>query len=124
MVGKLTNRVMNKNNISRRKSHRIPFRKRVRFGTDSLKYMGHSLNFSPNGIVIESAKLYSPGSNVLIEIMDNLNEKADENNPSVAIGKVVWANRGLGMSHGGKMGIEFSKTSKPLKTFYNLRVNK
>lgn len=115
---------MNKNNITRRKTHRIPFRKRIRFGTDSLKYMGHSLNFSPNGIVIESAKLYSPGSKLLIEVMDNLNEQSDDDSPSVAIGKVVWANRGLGLTQSGKMGIQFSKTSKPLKAFYNSRVSK
>lgn len=108
-------------NISRRKSHRIPFRKRVRFGEQSLKYMGHSLNFSLHGMVIESAKLYKPGSKVLIEIIDNLNEEVDSSTPSVAIGNVVWATRGLGMSQSGKMGIQFSKTSKPLKNFYKLR---
>ncbi len=83
--------------------------------------MGHSLNFSLHGMVIESAKLYSPGSKVLIEVVDNLNENFDETLPSVAIGTVVWATRGLGVVQSGKMGIRFSKTSKPLKSFYKSR---
>ncbi|MGH7884795.1 MAG: PilZ domain-containing protein [Thermodesulfobacteriota bacterium] len=109
--------------VSRRKSQRIPFRKRVRFGADSLKYMGHSMNFSLHGMVIESAKLYSPGSKILIEIVDNLNEQTDDTSPSVAMGTVVWTTKGLGHMQGGKMGIQFSKTSAPLKNFYKSRVN-
>lgn len=110
--------------VSRRKSHRMPFRKRVRFGSNSLKYMGHSMNFSLHGMVIESAKLYSPGSKVLIEIIDNLNERIDDTTPCVAMGTVVWATKDLGHLQGGKMGIQFSKTSAPLKNFYKSRVNK
>ena len=105
--------------IHNRRSKRLPYRKKVRFGHKAPKHTGHTLNFSYHGIVIESTTIYAPGSSIVLEIDDTVSENSSAS--VVAIGKVVWANRGISLSPRGKMGIEFSKTTRGLKEIYKLR---
>ena len=102
--------------IHNRRSKRLPYRKRVKFGDKSPKHTGHTLNFSYHGIVIESTTVYPTGSNIMLEIDDTTSDGSS--GPAIALGKVVWATRGISLSPRGKMGIEFSKTSRGLKEIY------
>ncbi|NIP31519.1 MAG: hypothetical protein GTO02_18450 [Candidatus Dadabacteria bacterium] len=109
-------------NVNNRRSKRLPYRKRVRFGERLPNCTGHTLNFSYHGIIIESNVIYSPGCNIVLEIIDNHELKSERNGSLVAVGKVVWSNRGLTVSPRGKMGIEFSKTSRLLKEIYKEKI--
>ena len=105
-------------NNQKRRSKRIPFRKRVKFGDKTPIHTGHTLNFSYHGVVIESSILYPSGSKIVLEIIDNISTDNGSSGAALAVGRVVWASRGLGVSPRGKMGIEFAKTSKLLKEIY------
>ncbi|MGI9553665.1 MAG: PilZ domain-containing protein [Thermodesulfobacteriota bacterium] len=98
-----------------RLSKRRPFRKRVKFGPQNPDYIGHTVNFSKMGIQIESTKLYSPGTPLVIEIVDNLNF-ASSNGAITFLGKVVWALRGI--EKRGNMGIEFLTQCKDIENEY------
>ena len=99
-----------------RLSKRMPFRKRVKFGTDHPEYIGHTVNFSKLGIQIESTKLYPPGTPLIIEIMDKLSF-ATTTKATTFLGKVVWSSRGI--SQRGNMGIEYLTQSTIIETEYN-----
>ena len=99
-----------------RRSKRLPFRKRVKFGQKTTDHIGHTMNFSKFGIQIESSKVFPPGTPLIIEILDKLSF-SDSNSSQISfIGKVVWATRGI--SNTSTMGIEFLTQSKDIENEY------
>ena len=103
-----------------RLSKRMPFRKRVKFGSKNPEYMGHTVNFSKMGIQIESTKLYPPGTPLVIEILDKLTS-ASGNNTATFLGKVIWSEKGI--TQRGNMGIEFLTQSKVIEREYEKITN-
>ena len=103
-----------------RLSKRMPFRKRVKFGSKSPEYIGHTVNFSKMGIQIESNKLYPPGTPLVIEILDKLSA-ASGNSSTTFLGKVVWSEQGI--TKRGNMGIEFLTQSKTIESEYERITN-
>jgi len=99
-----------------RRSKRMPFRKRVKFGTKTADHIGHTMNFSRFGIQIESSKVYPPGTPLVVEIIDKLSFSNSNSNHITFIGKVVWASKGI--SNTSKMGIEFLTQSKEIESEY------
>jgi len=99
-----------------RRFKRFPFRKRVRFGTKSPDYMGHTVNFSKMGLQIEATKLFPRGTPLVVEILDNLTPSGSDK-PITFLAKVVWAKRDI--SKRGKMGIEFLTQSKEIDDEYD-----
>ena len=99
-----------------RRSKRFPFRKRVKFGTESPEHIGHTMNFSRFGIQIESSKLFAPGTPLVIEILDKLSFSKAQNSSITFIGKVVWATRGVSTT--GRMGVEFLTECKDIENEY------
>lgn len=99
-----------------RRSKRMPFRKRVKFGTKTADHIGHTMNFSRFGIQIESSKVYPPGTPLVIEILDRLSFSDSNSSQITFIGKVVWATKGI--SNTSTMGIEFLTQTKDIETEY------
>jgi len=99
-----------------RRSKRFPFRKRVKFGPKTPDNIGHTMNFSKFGIQIESSKVFSPGTPLVIEILDRLSFSESNSSKITFIGKVIWAERGI--SHTSRMGIEFLTQSKDIENEY------
>lgn len=106
--------------IKNRRSRRLPFRKRIRYGQRKPEYTGHTLNLSLHGTVIETARVFPRGTTLLIEIMDNTNNDGVPTDPLILNGVVVWAQRSLGLTHRGKMGIEF-KNYQRMEAIYQSR---
>ena len=96
-----------------RRSKRYPFRKRVRFGTKTPEHIGHTLNLSKYGLLIEASKLFNPGTHLVVEILDKLTYATQPNSPVTFVAKVRWATRGI--NNVGKMGIEFLTHSKEIE---------
>ena len=99
-----------------RRSKRMPFRKRVKFGPKTADHIGHTMNFSRFGIQIESSKIFAPGTHLVIEIQDKLSFSDSNSKHITFIGKVAWAARGL--SNTSRMGIEFITQSKDIENEY------
>ena len=106
----------------KRRSKRLPFRKRVRYGNKTSKFMGHTMNLSRHGIVIESSRMFPKGTSLIIEILDNLSDTPNSNGPVKLIGKVVWSSQGIGLSSRGKMGIEFLTQKKEIEQAYDSKI--
>ena len=99
-----------------RRSKRLPFRKRVKFGPKNADHIGHTMNFSKFGIQIESSKIYPPGTPLIIEILDRLSFSDSNSSQITFIGKVVWATKGI--SNTSTMGIEFLTQCKDIENEY------
>ena len=99
-----------------RRSRRYPFRKRVRFGTTTPNHIGHTINFSKYGVLVESSKLFNPGTHLILEMLDGLNNSTLPDSTINFAGKVVWATRGI--SNVGRMGIEFLTLCKEIEMEY------
>jgi len=99
-----------------RRSKRFPFRKRVKFGPKTPDHIGITMNFSKFGIQIESSKIFSPGTPLVIEVLDKLSFSDPNSNKINFIGKVKWAARGL--SNTSTMGIEFLTQCKDIENEY------
>jgi len=80
--------------------------------------MGHTLNLSRNGIVIESSKMFPERTPLVIEVLDRLKNN-NEDQTTKFVGRVVWSK--LGLTRTGKMGIEFITLSKNLLQEYESR---
>ena len=101
--------------VNKRRSRRLPFRKRVKFGNNSTEFVGYTVNLSRHGVVVESSKMYPEKTPLIFEILDNI----DIDNPEKGvkfIGKVVWSSYGL--TRRGRMGIEFMTHSKVIEKEY------
>jgi len=99
-----------------RRSKRMPFRKRVKFGPKSPDHIGHTMNFSRFGIQIESSKVYAPDTPLVIEILDKLSFSDSNSSQITFIGKVIWAKRGI--SNTSTMGVEFLTQCKDIENEY------
>ena len=99
-----------------RRSKRMPFRKRVKFGPKTADHIGHTMNFSRFGIQIESSKVFPPGTPLVVEILDKLSFSDSNSNQITFIGKVAWASKGI--SNTSTMGIEFLTQSKDIENEY------
>ena len=106
----------------KRRSKRLPFRKRVRYGNKNSKFMGHTLNLSLHGIVVESSRMFPRGTSLIVEILDSISNAPSSSDPVRLIGKVVWSSQGIGLSSRGKMGIEFLTLKKEIEQAYNTRI--
>ena len=102
--------IMSVNN--KRRSKRLPFRKRVKYGKRETLHMGYTLNLSRNGIVIESSKMFPEKTPLIIEVLDKLKVN-DSDRTTKFLGRVVWASYGI--TRTGKMGIEFVTLAKELQ---------
>lgn len=107
--------------IKNRRSKRLPFRKRIRYGEDKPVYTGHTLNLSRHGTVVESARIFPRGTKLNIEIIDNVNSSGENPEPIHLTGTVRWISRSLGITQRGKMGIEFT-SSVEIEKLYQSRV--
>lgn len=101
---------------NKRRSKRLPFRKRVKYGKRETQHMGHTLNLSRNGIVIESSKMFPEKTPLIIEVLDKLNVN-DSDQTTKFLGRVVWSS--FGISRTGKMGIEFLTLAKDLQNEFD-----
>ena len=99
------------NSHNKRRSHRLPFRKLIKYGNKKSQHRGYTINLSRHGMVIESSKTYPENTPLVIEILDRLGESEEAS--TKVLGKVVWYNKGI--SNTGKMGIEFLTQSKNLE---------
>lgn len=108
--------------VHKRRSKRLPFRKRVKYGSKSASFRGYTLNLSRFGTVIESSRMFPKGTSLIIEILDKLSNVPNNNQTVTLIGKVVWYSPGIGISSTGKMGIEFLTHRKELEDAYDSKV--
>jgi len=106
--------------IKNRRSKRLPFRKRIRYGQRSPEYTGHTLNLSRHGTVIETARVFPKGTKLFIEIMDNINNDGIPSDTLILNGVVVWVQRSLGLTHRGRMGVEFQNYQR-IEAMYQSR---
>lgn len=79
--------------------------------------MGHTLNLSKHGTVVETARVFPKGTKLNIEIIDNVNTSEDSSETITIKGTVVWASRSLGATQRGRMGIEFMNPEKTEKMY-------
>lgn len=79
--------------------------------------MGHTLNLSMHGTVVETARVFPKGTKLNIEIIDNVNSFGDTTDTITIKGTVVWASRSLGATQRGRMGIEFKNPEKTEKLY-------
>jgi hypothetical protein len=96
----------------KRFSNRIPFRRRVRFGSSDPEFSGYTSNISENGIRIEAHKVFPPRSKVTVYIY--MSGDGLENSMMQEIirleGLVTWASPTLPRML-SKMGIKFLKNT-------------
>ena len=50
----------------RRSTNRVPFRKRVQFGSDKKMNSGYTFNLATGGVGIKSHRVFAPGSKIMI----------------------------------------------------------
>jgi PilZ domain len=107
----------------KRKSRRLPFRKRIRLGKGEPTFMGYASNISDGGLEIESRNIYPPGTRLVISFQDENDTQI--NSPEIRImGIVRWSTRLIG-SLSGNMGIEITADSQnAVKRIYSHRINK
>ncbi|MGI9534614.1 MAG: PilZ domain-containing protein [Thermodesulfobacteriota bacterium] len=103
------------NSTKKRRSKRLPFRKRVKYGKKETSHLGYTLNLSRNGIVIESSKMFPEKTPLIIEVLDKLNNDGP-NIITKFLGRVVWSK--FGITRTGRMGIEFLTLSKNILNEY------
>ncbi len=109
------------NSHNKRRSHRFPFRKLIKYGNMKSLHRGYTLNLSRHGMVVESSKTYPEETLLMFEILDNLNENEEQDQKTKVLGKVVWYLQGI--SRTSKMGIEFLTHSKDLELGYENKEN-
>ena len=108
----------------RRRSRRYPFRKRVKYGKDEPRYTGHTLNLNRHGTIVEASRLYPPGTDLSMVILDSLNGDSSSDNSIFLNVRVVWAEHSIGNTQRGKMGIEFLTLPSEVEKYYNARASR
>jgi hypothetical protein len=107
---------------NRRRSRRVPFRKRVRYGLNNPSLLGYLSNISENGIKIEGNKVFPPGTKLVIYIYveETSIEEGSMGEVIVLEGVVAWVTPTLpGVLP--KMGIEISSKADELKRLYEVK---
>ena len=109
---------------NRRISRRVPFRKLVRYGLTNANFSGYTSNVSENGIRIESHKIFSPRSEIVIHIhMGEVGiEEGVMEDIAILEGVVVWVSPTLpGVL--AKMGIKFISRADDIRSIYRQRMH-
>jgi hypothetical protein len=109
---------------NQRLSTRIPFRKRVKYRVGDSTSVGYTFNLSENGIGIKANRVFSPRSNIVIEIYTS-GSNLEESSMGEIIrieGTVVWASPAFpGILPA--MGIKFTSRTNDIKSLYQQRIN-
>jgi Tfp pilus assembly protein PilZ len=101
--------------VNQRLSTRIPFRKRVKYGSSDPTSAGYTFNLSEGGIGIKADRVFHPKSRIIVHIYT-------EDEIVKLEGVVVWVSPAL---HGilSTMGIKFSSRINDIKSIYQRRIN-
>ena len=95
----------------RRKSQRITFINKIKYGISYTKYPGSSINLSLDGIVIKCRQTFPPGTQIIIEIY--LDQETIE-----VKGIVIWTDV---FAIVPTMGVRFANRYEKLeKIFYDI----
>ncbi len=95
----------------RRKSQRIPFINKIKYGISYTKYSGSSINLSLDGIGIKCRQPFPPGTQIIIEIY--LDQETIE-----VKGIVIWTDVFASVP---TMGVRFAnRYEKLVKIFYDI----
>lgn len=109
---------------NQRLSTRIPFRKRVKYGVGDSTSVGYTFNLSENGIGIKANRVFSPRSNILIQVYisgDDL-EGCSMDEIIRVEGTVAWVHPAFpGILPA--MGIRFSSRTNEIKSLYQQRIS-
>jgi hypothetical protein len=107
---------------NRRRSRRVPFRKRVRYGLNKPNLLGYVSNISESGIKIEGNKVFPQGTRLVIHIYveDTSMEEGGMQEIIALEGVVSWATPTL-PGFLPKMGIEISGKPDELKRLYEAK---
>jgi hypothetical protein len=107
----------------KRKSRRLPYRKRIRLGKENPTYMGYAVNISERGLEIEARNIFPAGTRIVISFQDESDPGKDSEEIRVE-GVVKWCTRLVG-SLSGKMGVEIVDDSVEIvKNIYKDKINK
>jgi hypothetical protein len=107
----------------KRKSRRLPFRKRIRLGKDNPTFMGYAVNISEKGLEVEARNVFPAGTRIVISFQEE-GESGKEGEEIRVEGIVRWSSRLVG-SLSGKMGVEIIDDSGDVvKSTYMERINK
>ena len=100
---------------NRRLSVRIPFRKRVKYGSSEPNFVGYTFNLSEGGVGIKADRVFHPQSRIIIHIYI-------EDEIVKLEGVVVWVSPTLpGII--SAMGIKFLSRADDIKRIYQQRTN-
>lgn len=107
----------------KRKSRRVPYRKRIRLGKENPTYMGYAVNISERGLEIEARNLFPVGTRIIISFQEE--NAAGKNSEEIRIETLVkWSTRLVG-SLSGKMGVEIIGDNDDLiRTLHKERISK
>ena len=99
---------------NRRQSVRIPFRKRVKYGSSEPTFVGYTFNLSEGGVGIKADRVFHPQSRIIIHIYI-------EDEIVRVEGVVVWVSPTLpGVI--STMGVKFSSRTDDIKKIYQQRI--
>ena len=107
---------------NRRRSRRVSFRERVRYGISNPGLLGYVSNISENGIKIEGNKVFPRGTKLVIYIYveETSMEEAAMGEVIVTEGVVAWVSPTLpGVLP--KMGVKIANNNIELKRLYELK---
>lgn len=107
----------------KRKSRRIPYRRRIRLGKETPTYMGYAMNISERGLEIEARNLFPAGTRIVISFQEE-NATGNQGEETKIEALVKWSTRLVG-SLSGKMGVEIiGDTDDFVNSIYKERINK
>jgi PilZ domain-containing protein len=107
----------------KRKSRRVPYRRRIRLGKETPTYMGYAVNISERGLEIEARNLFPAGTRIVISFQEE-NATGNQSEETKIEALVKWSTRLVG-SLSGKMGVEIiSDTDDFVNSIYKERINK
>lgn len=100
---------------NRRLSTRIPFRKRVKFGTSEPAFVGYTFNLSEGGMGIKADRVFHPLSRITVQMYI-------EDEIIKLEGVVVWVSPTLpGII--SSMGVKFSSRTDDIRRIYQQRIS-
>lgn len=101
--------------VERRLSIRIPYRQRVKYGSNSHTFTGYTFNLSEHGVGITANRVFPPKSRVMVNIYVGEETLKLE-------GIVAWTSPVLyGVQ--SKMGIRFSSRTDDIKRIYQQKMS-
>jgi hypothetical protein len=97
---------------------------RVKYVLDDSTSVGYTFNLSENGIGIKANRVFSPQSNILVQIYISGNDLEESSMDGIirVQGSVAWLSSALpGILPA--MGIKLSSRSNEIKSIYQQRIN-